>query len=898
MPTSLPVLTTKLYAPTARAGLVPRPRLTARLADGLQRPLTLICAPAGFGKTTLVSEWRDNVAGDYPLAWLSLDDEDNDLTRFLSCLVAALAQLKPEIADVASAALQTPPPPSPNALLTTLINSLNTLPAPSVLILDDYHVITAEPVHEAVAFLLEHRPAPLSLVVLTRVDPPLPLSRLRARDQLTEIRAADLRFTADEVAAFLNQVMGLDLSAEAIAALETRTEGWIAGLQLAALSMQAQDAQSRADFITAFGGSHHYILDYLTEEVLNAQPEPVRSFLLQTSILNRLSGPLCEAVVAGETPCPVDGQAMLDALEQRNLFIAPLDAERRWYRYHHLFSDVLNRRLEHLSPDRLPDLHRRASRWFEQNGFIPDAIHHALAGGDPQRAIGLIEQHGCLLLIRGEVTTLLKWIEAVEAHAPPRPWFFIFKAWACALTGEVERVEGLLQAAEELMAAREPALEIRVMQGTIAAAQAHRANLLGETRQAADFARQALACLPDTDLVARCLRTVATSLLGDTSALSGDLESARHAYLEAMRIGQAAGDVHLTIVLNSNLANILMEQGRLRQAARIYEETLKQATRPDGHPSVIAGRACIELSQVYYEWNQLKAATEHAQRGLALCRQWGNMDLQAVGHATLARVEQAAGHPDGARAAMYAAAQLLKDYDLAPTYAIAVKTTLARLRLAQGDIEHALQLINANAISSADEIPYLREPEHFVLVRLLLAQRQWEAALALSQRLCQRAEAEGRSRHVIEALVLQALAWQGARQTDNALASLQRALALAQPEGYVRVFLDEGDVAVRLLHQAKAHRITSQHLETLLAMTGEVTAQTSPAAHRLVEPLSAREREVLQLIAAGCYNADIARRLVIAVPTVKRHISNLYSKLGVSSRTQAIALARGLRLLE
>jgi len=375
--TSAPLLTTKLYLPPARPTLVPRPRLTAHLSDGLTRPLTLISAPAGFGKTTLLSEWRASDAGrDFPLAWLSLDDDDNNPTRFLTYVVAALATLQPGLGETTLALLHSPQPPPPQAILTSLINDLGEFEDPFALVLDDYHLITAQPVHEALTFILDHLPPPMRLVILTRADPPLPLARLRVRNQLTEIRAADLRFTHDEAATFLNRVMRLALSADDVRALETRTEGWIAGLQLAALalqtplSMEGRGAPSR--FITTFSGSHHYIVDYLADEVLNRQPDPVRAFLLQTSILDRLTGALCDALTQR-----TDGQVMLEVLEQANLFVIPLDDERRWYRYHHLFADALRNRLQQAQPDWLSDLHRRAAEWHEQNGSapMPSAMH-------------------------------------------------------------------------------------------------------------------------------------------------------------------------------------------------------------------------------------------------------------------------------------------------------------------------------------------------------------------------------------------------------------------------------------------------------------------------------------------------------------------------------------------
>ena len=526
-----------------------------------------------------------------------------------------------------------------------------------------------------------------------------------------------------------------------------------------------------------------------------------------------MCGPLCEAVVEAGAIEQTNGQAMLEDLERMNLFLIPLDDERRWYRYHHLFADVLNRRLEqsdiHISS---PSCTAALHNGIEQNGFIPEAIQHSLAAGDQDRATQLIEQNGVLLLIRGEVTTLLKWIEAVEPHSQTHPWLYIFKAWAFALTGNLDRVNGMLRTAEELISTLEPTQEVRMMQGTIAAARAFQANLQGEAHIAADFARQALGCLPDIDLISRSLRTVAYGLLGDASSMSGNLEDAKEAYIEAAKIGQAAGDIHLTIVNNSNLANVLIEQGSLRQAARIYSDTLQIATRPDGQKSIIAGRVYGELSQVYYEWNHLEDAFQYAQQCLTLCRQWGNMDLQAVGYVMLARLEHLQAHPEKVQEAMQAAEQLVNGFDLAPKYSVWVKSALARLSIAQGNLEKASHLIQQSGIDMGSmngdaEISYLQEPIVLVLVRLLMAKGEYDAALALSQRLLQMAEAEKRMGRVIEVLVLQALAFQGKKDMDQALAALERALALAQPEGYCRVFLDEGEPMAKLLFQAKAHRI-------------------------------------------------------------------------------------------
>ena len=445
-------LTTKLHIPPPCQLLVLRPRLTAALSKALTNSLTLISAPAGYGKSTLVSSWlRDT---DVPSAWISLDEGDNDPIRYLQYFISALQRIVPTIQPDLLGVLQEKQPDPFEALLNILINEIDRQAVPFVLVLDDFHTIQAQPVLEMVTHLLEHMPPQMHLVLLTRTDPPLPLSRLRVRSQLAEIRADQLRFTREEIATFLNEAMGLSLSTDDIAALETRTEGWIAGLQLASIAMQGgKDIHS---FVSAFTGSNYYIMDYLTEEVLKRLPEKVSLFLLQTSILGRICGPLCEAVVESGTIEQNNGQAILEDLERMNLFLIPLDDERRWYRYHHLFADVLSRHLERLYPHQSSELHQRASQWYEQNGFIPEAIQHSLAAGDQDCATQLIEQNGVLLLIRGEVTTLLKWIEAVEPHSQTHPWLYILKAWAFALTGNLDRVNGMLRTAEELISTLEP----------------------------------------------------------------------------------------------------------------------------------------------------------------------------------------------------------------------------------------------------------------------------------------------------------------------------------------------------------------------------------------------------------------------------------------------------------
>jgi LuxR family maltose regulon positive regulatory protein len=872
-----------------------RQRLIDQLNIGVQLKLTLVSAPAGYGKTTLLSSWLRET--NVPSAWLSLDEGDNNPLYFLQYFITALQRLIPAIDANLLGMLQGVQPIPFDPFINLLINEITKQPAPFVLILDDFHLIHSQPTLDLVAYLLERMPAHMHLVLLTRTDPPLPLSRLRVRNQMMDIRVDRLRFTLDEVAVFLNEVMGLKLSADDIATMEARTEGWVAGLQLAALSMQgSKDIRA---FITAFAGSHHYIMDYLVGEVLNEQSGSVRSFLLQTSILDRLCGPLCEAVIDVDDGEGGDGQEMLQALEQMNLFVTPLDDERRWYRFHNLFADVLNRHLEKGFPQRIPELHRRASRWYEHNGFIPEAIQHALAAGDQDRAAHLIEQNGGHLLMRGEVVTLLKWLETVESYVHGRPWLAILKAWALILSGHLERVERTLQAAETLVSSLETksTVKIRIMLGSLAAARAQWASMQAEADLAAEFAQQALAYLPENNPFSNSIRGVTTVILGDISSMKGNLKEARHAYEEAVRIGRITDNVYLSIITTINLADVLVELGELHLAGRLYSEILKIAVRPDGSRSPWAGRAYAGLSKVLYERNDLETAIQYACQAIELCQQWEDFDLLVEGYTILMRLEHRRANPDKAKEAILAIEQLAGEHPFSPGRSIWLSSCLARFWIDQGNLETASRFIQASNISIGDEISYLCEPAYFVLLRLLLARGDYDISQALSQRLLQKAEAATRTGRIIEVLVLQALILQGKKDLDQALAVLEKALSLAQPQGYARTFLDEGEPMAKLLYLAKSRLIEKEYATDLLSAMGKATSKIQPSAQLLIEPLSLRELEVLALIESGYSNQEIADKLVISITTVKRHISNIYAKLGVKSRTQAISIGRELRLI-
>ena len=905
-----PVLATKLFIPRPRPNAVPRAGLIARLNAGLHRRLTLIAAPAGFGKTSLASAW---IAGcGRPAAWLALDAADNDPTRFLAHLVAALQTIAPTIgADVASL-LQSSQPPPIEALLPPLLNQIAALPQPAILVLDDYHWIDAEPVDHALVFLVAHLPPPLHLVIVTRADPPLPLARLRARNQLTELRAADLRFTPAEAAAFLTEVMGLRLAAHDIAALEARTEGWIAGLQLAALSMQGH--QDIPGFIRAFAGDHRYILDYLVEEVLERQPEAVRSFLLQTAILDRLHGPLCDAITGQE-----HGNAQLEALHRSNFFVMPLDDQRQWYRYHHLFADVLTAQLMAEQPDQVATLHQRASAWYERNGAPVDAIRHALAAQDYSRAAGLIELAAPALHQSRQEATLLGWYKALPDEVVRcRPVLCVGYAGALLSCGEVTGVGDRLRDAErwfdpaadgserpqaqpDTMVVRDEAA-LRRLPGAIAVYRAAQALALGDVAATAHYAGQALERIAAED---QLWRGAATGLLGLASWTSGDLETAYRSFAAGLAQLQMAGNIPDAIGGAIALADIRVTQGRLGEALRIYEQGLQLAV-DHGAPQ-LRGTAdmYVGLSEIAYERGDLSAAMQHLLRSEQQGEHTGFPQHPYRRRVALARIRVAQGDWDGALVLLHEAERRYVGDFFPPVRPVAAWK--ARVWIAQGRLDDALGWAREQGVSAHDELTYLREFAHITLARLFLARSQRNPAdgalceaIGLLDRLLHAAEAGERTGSVIEILALRSLAHQMQGDIPAALASLSRALTLAEPEGYARLFVDEGPAMAALLNKMQdAGGRLQEYTVRLLPAFGQ-----QPAAHPasgirqpLIEPLSERERDVLRLLRSDLDGPEIARALVIALNTLRTHTKNIYAKLGVSSRRAAVRRAQELDLL-
>jgi LuxR family maltose regulon positive regulatory protein len=873
---------------------VPRPRLLQRLDAGLRGKLTLVSAPAGFGKTTLATEWLSQLSIDnYQAAWLSLDEGDNDLSRFLIYLIAALQTIEAGIGETALAVLQSPQPPPVETVLTSFINDIGAYGGSCVLVLDDYHLITTRAVHDCLAFLLDHLPHQAHLLIATRVDPPLPLARLRARGQMTELRAADLRFTTEESAAFLNHVMGLDLAPEQIARLESRAEGWIAGLQMAALSMKGKEDVD--EFIVAFSSSHRHILDYLTEEVINQQPQSIQRFLLQTAVLDHLCGPLCEAVTGRE-----GGQETLENLEEANLFLIPLDDERRWYRYHHLFAELLQSRLEQTQPDQVPALHRQASEWYEENGLIAEAVTHALAAGDVEQVARLVTGNALSMMDRGELTTLVGQLNALpDELVRARPWLCISHSWTLTYTGQLDASEARLQDAENALDGLEGRAEMHRIAGHIDAIRAYVAELRGNNTGAITLARGALEYLPDDDVMTR---SFAADILASSLRISGDLEAATQTLAEPVANIRLAGDNHLAIFVLCNLGIIQVMQGQLYTAAATYRNALQLAdeyARRSGWQMHAAGYAYARMSTVLREWNDLEAAMSYIRKGLEYSRQWGQADMKFICYDEMAKVRQAMGDGDGAFHAIRDARRIASG--LSSWFGILVGALEAQLRLSQGDVAAAASWAKESGLSIDDEISFQHEFMYRTLARLLIAQNQLDEALELLARLLKMIEAVGAMGIVIQILILQALALQTRGESEQAMAALKRALTLAEPEGYVRVFIDEGAPIGELLLKAATQGIAVDYIGKLLAAleseTVDAQSTTPPAPSALVDPLSERELEVLRLLTTHLSSTEIAQELFISVNTVRSHIKSIYGKLNVHSRKDAIQRAQELELL-
>ncbi len=893
------LLATKLHMPGLRPGLVPRPRLMARLDEGLARGLVLVCGPAGYGKTVLLTDWARR--GELPAAWLSLDAGDNDPARFWRHAVAALDGARPGTGERVAPLLGPPAPSSFQGLVTALINDLAADEA--LLVLDDYHLISAQQVHESLSFLVEHRPAGICVVLASRSDPPLGLARLRARGQLTEIRVAELRFTPAEAAELLQHAASA-LPDASVAALAARTEGWAAGLALAALSLRGHD--DAAGFVAAFTGSHRYVLDYLAEEVLERQDEQLRTFLLETSVLERLSGPLCDAVTGRE-----GSQALLEAAERAGLFLIPLDEVRGWWRYHHLFAGLLRARLQEEQPGRLAQLHRNAAAWCEEHGMADDAIGHAAAAGEMTRAARLIERHfDTFYYWRSEGATIRRWVSALPPDlARSRPRLLLVQALMTATGGNLGAVEPFLGAAERAAAgaAEEPFEPTAGRAGSmlvnvpalIALIRSYLAKLRGDAENTAAFAQQVLAELGRGE---RLVESLAQWNLATGGWLRGRLAAPERAFASSIAAWRTVGQRTLAAYGGYQLGQVQQAQGRLDAAVRTCLQALEFAVPPGQPTPPMAGPAYVGLAEVAYQRNELDAALRQVTDGIALCRRFVYSAPLAAGLVTLAWIREAMGDPAGAREAMCEAGEASPG-PAGPLNPVSAQQ--ARLLLTQGDVAGVARWAQQNGLGPDDEPDYAREPGQLVLARILLAQDRPGQALALLDRLHAAAAAQDRVGGLIGTGALRGLALASTGDEAGAVTALTGTLLLACPQGYVRVFADEGAPMAALLGRLIVGQRAGQaaagvpfgYLARLQRAFTAGPPAPDPGPSGIIEPLTRRELEVLRMLAAGRSNQAIARELVVTLDTVKKHVGHVLGKLGAANRTEAVARARELSLI-
>ena len=889
------VLATKLHIPPTRPTLVSRPRLIERLNAGHTSRLILLSAPAGSGKTTLLGQWI--ASSQHHFAWVSLDGGDNDQTIFWSHIIAALQMIRPGLGKAALAALQSRQQPSAEAILSTLINEIAEDQSPLTLVLDDFHAITAQPITHALLFFLENMPPHMHLVIAGRADPPWPLSRMRVKREIDELRANDLRFTSEEATLFLNDVMGLGLTEQNITWLDSHTEGWIAGLQMAALSMQGRDDIS--GFISSFSGSHRFILDYLIEEVLCRQTDDIKEFLLKTSVLERMTASLCNSVTGRD-----DGQDVLRRLEQDNLFTIPLDDERRWYRYHHLFSSLLQNHLQQTKPDLIQPLHSSASQWYSQNGLTAEAVSHAFAAGDMEEVARLLERDALQMIYHGQLATLIGWLDRL----PPElmhtmPWLCVAKAWALAYSGELHAATPLLHDAEEALdklpvgrGGKE--VERDRIAGHIATIRSYAALFEGGAAPAAELARKALDCLPEHDLTTRGF---AALILGVGQGLSGDLAKGTKTLKEAADISQAADDTVLTIMVLCDLAAYQIALGQLRESVATSRKALQLAdeySKQSGQRPPAVGFTHSRLSRVLAEWNELEEALRHAREAIRLSEQWGQKDSLFIGYSCLASALEGTGDLDGAQEAAQETIRLSQSY---PSSQAISRARDARLRLRRGEVKAASRWAEGAGLSVLDEVTIENRPVYAAFAQILIAEERLDEALTLLTRMLEVLEASGALSYAIDTMTLIALVLQSQGNEKQALETLEHALALAEPEQYVRTFIGKGESMEKLLQMAAAQGVYPSYVNSLLQSLADEAGEPTtiePSLHEMIDALSDRELQVLRLLNTSLPSTEIAQELIISPNTVRSHIKSIYSKLDVHRRSEAVKRAKELGLLK
>ena len=897
------ILATKHYIPRHRVNVVLRPRLVERLNEGLRRKLALVSAPAGFGKTTLLGEWIASC--QQPAAWLSLDEGDNDSARFWSHFIIALQMVAKNVGAGALGMLQSPQQPSIEAILTSLINEITSIPDDFILVLDDYHAVDSGQIDSTFTFLIERLPPQMHLVIATREDPDLPLSRLRASDQLTEVREKDLRFTETEAAEFLNKTMRLSLSSENVAALETRTEGWIAGLQMAALSMQG--LPDAASFIQSFTGSHRFVLDYLLEEVHHKQPETIQKFLLQTSILERICAPLCDAVLLDSS---INGQDTLEQLERANLFIISLDNERRWYRYHHLFAELLRNRLARTYSDQIADLHRRASDWYAHNDLPYEAIMHALATQDWSRAAEVIERFSDEWPMRGEMSIFLGWLESFPAQFRlDRPRLGVIYAWALFMANQLDRADQYLEQLLPIVQTTLPLLgELFAIRVMIAS---HRYDM----QAVIELARQALSLVPPEEASPRSRILLSLGVAYDE--MGGDIVATKSAFREAFELGKtlapgsAAGNIPIPLTALAYLSELEWLQGSLREASHMYEQALELAEQLGGQPSIALCLLQRGRASLFYEWNDLDGAAHALQESIRVGELWKIPRLLVPAYGVSALVMQARSQVDDAREMIRRAEQITRDSYTAPSDLGSLALYQISLWIAQNDFQAIADWEQSHDSEWRSQIGRLRDALTIVLAHARIAsyyQKRDDSALSQARVLIksalEQAQANSLTLNVTRLLMLDALALYAQGNATSAIAALERALTIAEPENYIRSFLDLGKPMQELLARSlEAQALTESNLRVYVGkllshFDANISAGPSkPTGDALIEPLTERELEVLRLIAKGLSNREISERLFLALSTVKGHTRIIFDKLQVQRRTEAVARARELGLL-
>jgi len=943
---STPILATKIYVPPQRDEFVSRPHLVERLDAGLFRKLTLISAPAGFGKTSLLSEWIASSRSigssqSIKFAWFSLDEHDNDLIRFWTYLIAALQTIEPDFGKAELAAFQSSQSPPVEVILSGLINEIDGTIQRIALIIDDYHLIDTQSIHQSVGYLLDNLPPQMHLVIATRSDPPIPLSRMRGQRFLTELRPDDLRFDMEEADRFLNGVMDLELSLDDVAALCQRTEGWIVGLQLAGLSMQS--CSDRHTFVMGFTGDDRYIADFLVEEVLQRHPQVVQDFLVQTSILDRFNAELCEAVLrmgSTESKCEIDlpgqhshrdasasvdspasfsssfmhsppanyllSQEIIEYMDRSNLFLIPLDDHREWYRYHHLFAELLRARLRHRKSEELKLLHHRASCWYEEHDLPHEAIRHSLAANEIPRTAALIEKNAVKLMGHGEVGTLTGWLEMLPSDlVQSRPWLSVYKAWIMLSAGRLDAIEPILQQAESSLQNsmsseayciqpeetipksqsadfREVELwEIMRVKGHIATIRACQGALSGDQPRTLRFSRRALKYLYEPDEMARGL---AYLVLGLALRWDGDLVGAVHAFSSAETVGRKSGDSYVSIFATCYKGYVLTLMGRLHKALKTIRGALEfaeKSSRKSGWKPPISGLAHTFLCAVFIEWNDLEAALASAKNGLELSQKMGHAYAIMDGYFFVISALIELGEYSSAKREIQNARNFAGL--VSPWASIDVLLLECKLHLAQGDIDEAERLVSKLELKPDNQYESMRFNQYLLLARILVAKRKTHEALQVLARLLDLVESSGADGRVIEVLALQAIAFSQNGDQNPAIDTLARAISMAEPEGYVRSFLNEGTPMEDLLRTAADRGITVEYVGKLLAdfeverSESRQKEKMSPSL-QMIEPLSEREIEVLCLLDTNMTSVEIAAQLHLAPSTIQTHCKNIYRK--------------------